>query len=475
VNRLARLCILLWLASLSPGCSTEPPPALLPLEELVPAQALEPVKAQIRAAWQAAKEAPADAAASGGLGMVLSAYAQSEQAGACYGRARILEPDDFRWPYYEAITLGDLGRTAEAISAMRNALVLQPGHPEAQLRLADWLVGTDPVQARALYEAVLSADPRRAEARLGLARLLMEQDEPQAAAAQLRAILELDSQIGEVHYALSRVLLQLGDRPGAEQHAALFRRFEDRRLHMQDPLVKAVTELNLSDKPHLTRADGFRKQGRLKEAAASLKWALAVNPGNPPARLDLMEVYAQDGRLEEAEAQYGAAAAALPQDPEPHLRWARLQRRGLDYPGAAESFSRALALQANRPDVLVEYGFVLEHAGQKDAALVSYRRALELKPENAGAHAGLGRLLSDGGDFAMAIPHLEHASQMPGPDRAHLLYRLALAYKGTGQRELARNALKAARPLATSGVDVRLAADIETALAALDENHQETQ
>jgi tetratricopeptide (TPR) repeat protein len=194
------------------------------------------VRAQIRAAWDAASAAPEDGTASGGLGMVLSAYGQSEQARSCYLRARRLDPAEFRWPYYEAISLGDLGRLDEAIGVMGTALALRPDHPEARLRLAEWLAQTgDPARARALYEAVLAADPRRPEARLGLGRLLLEQGDAQGAVDQLRAALDADWRVGEVHYALSRALRELGDQTGAEQHAALFKRFEKRRLHLADP------------------------------------------------------------------------------------------------------------------------------------------------------------------------------------------------------------------------------------------------
>lgn len=464
---------LLWLVTLLPGCMHEPLPPLPGLQELVSAGALEPVRAQIDLAWQAAHRAPQDAASSGALGMVLSAYGQSEHARVCYRRARQLDPDDFRWPYYEAVSLGDLGRTEAAIEVMQEALALRPDHPEARLRLADWLAdGRDPAQARALYAAVLATDPQRAEARFGLARVLLAQGELQTAAAQLRAILDQDWQVGEVHYALSRVLLALGDRSGAEQHATLFRRFEGRRLHLVDPLVAAVTELNLSDKPHLTRAAWYREQGQIEAAAVALEQALAINPRNPAARLDLMEIHVRSGRQDLAVGEYDAAAADSPNDPEVHLRWARLQRQALDYPGAAATFTRALALRPDWPEVLAELGFVLEQQGLVDPAIERYREAVALDPGLSAANAGLGRLLLVGGDLSGAIPHLERAAQAPGGERARLLYLLALGYRDIGQPSLAREALRDALPLATTGIDLRLEKDIQASIQSLQQDRR---
>ncbi len=468
-RRLWSLCALLWLCTLFTGCDTNsPPPALPPPQQLVSAGMLEPVRAQIDSAWRAAQAAPKDAAVSGALGMVLSAYGQSEHARTCYLRARLLDPQDFRWPYYEAVSLSDLGRTEEAIEVMKDALALRADHAEAQLRLAGWLAASqDPAQARLLYETVLSSDPRRAEAHLGLARLLMSRGDAQTAVPHLRAALDSDWQIGEVHYTLSRALRALGDPTGAEQHATLFRRFEGRRLHLIDPLVMAVMELNLGDKPHLTRANWYLERGQLGGAAAALEQALAINPDNPPARLDLMEVYARMGRQALAAAQYGAAIAQAPNDPESHLRWARLQRQALDYAGAATTFARALALQPERPDILAELGFVLEQQRHTDQATERYREALALDPHLSAAHAGLGRLLWAADDPAAAVPHLERAAKAPNAERVRLLYMLALAYRATGRTDLAREALAEAHPLAVAGIDLRLERDIEAARQTL--------
>jgi tetratricopeptide (TPR) repeat protein len=478
----SRLRALALIAALLAGCGAETPPPLPSLEALVPEQALPPVREQIRAAWEAARSAPRDAAASGGLGMVLSAYGQSEPARLCYRRAGLLDPGEFRWPYYEAISLHyeaislrDLGRLDEAVARMEQALAIAPKHPEGRLRLGDWRAATgDPAGALARYRSVVADAPGRADARLRLGRLLLDRGDPEAAATQLRAALEADWRVGEVHYVLSRALRALGDSGAAQQHALLFQRFQGRRLHLADPLVRQVAELDLSDKPHLTRAAWHREQGRPEQAAEALTRALAVNPGNAAARMDLMQALAEVGHMAAAKDQYLEAVAALPEDPTPHERWGRLCLRDLDYPGAAAAFKQALDLGGEQPDLLADLGLSLERQDDRPGASGAYRHALALAPGHPEANAGLGRLLLASGETAEALPYLERAAAAPGTGRARRLHRLALAQAELGQPDAARRSLVQARPLAVAGVDPGLSRDIDVALRTLQLTEPET-
>ncbi|MBC8089249.1 MAG: tetratricopeptide repeat protein [Phycisphaerae bacterium] len=83
-----------------------------------------------------------------------------------------------------------------------------------------------------------------------------------------------------------------------------------------------------------------------------------------------------------------------------------LEKRG-DYGNALTSYR--LALRANPDDlqVLQNMAIAFSRTAQPEEAIRSYRRALQLDPELAGAHYGLAFLLLKRGDTAHAALHLE--------------------------------------------------------------------
>src|SRR5215210_9193458 len=98
------------------------------------------IREQVRKAYEAAQAKPRDAQANGWLGMTLHSYEQYEFAAACYERAQLLAPAEFRWAYYLGITQAALGKQREAAVAFKAALKLDADHLPAQLRLADSLL-----------------------------------------------------------------------------------------------------------------------------------------------------------------------------------------------------------------------------------------------------------------------------------------------------------------------------------------------
>ncbi|MDQ2945122.1 MAG: tetratricopeptide repeat protein, partial [Acidobacteriota bacterium] len=57
-------------------------------------------------------------------------------------------------------------------------------------------------------------------------------------------------------------------------------------------------------------------------------------------------------------------------------------------------------------------------------------------PLSADAHLNLGKIASDRGDAAAALPYLEKAIQLQ-PDNSAALYQLALAYRKSGRTDKA--------------------------------------
>jgi Flp pilus assembly protein TadD len=82
-----------------------------------------------------------------------------------------------------------------------------------------------------------------------------------------------------------------------------------------------------------------------------------------------------------------------------------LERQG-DYDAALTSYRLALRDQPNDPRILQNMAIAFSKIGRGDEAIRTYRRALELEPQLAGAHYGLAFLLLKRNELAAAERHL---------------------------------------------------------------------
>lgn len=83
-----------------------------------------------------------------------------------------------------------------------------------------------------------------------------------------------------------------------------------------------------------------------------------------------------------------------------------LEKRG-DYSNALTSYRLALRERPDDLQVLQNMAIAFSRTAQPEEAIRSYRRALQLDSELAGAHYGLAYLLLKRGDTAHAAMHLE--------------------------------------------------------------------
>ena len=83
-----------------------------------------------------------------------------------------------------------------------------------------------------------------------------------------------------------------------------------------------------------------------------------------------------------------------------------LEKRG-NYAEALTSYRLALREKPDDLQVLQNMAIAFSRTAQPEEAIRSYRRALQIDPELAGAHYGLAYLLLKRGDTAHAAMHLE--------------------------------------------------------------------
>lgn len=187
-------------------------------------------------------------------------------------------------------------------------------------------------------------------------------------------------------------------------------------------------------------------EGLEPEVAAQLRDARAlVDALKAPA--ELAEAYGELGRLyqiynlaDAAAASYANAALLAPKD----FRWhyyAGYLAQAMGRPADAEaSYKKALELQPGFLPGWIHLAELLVAGNQLDPAERILKEVVASDPGNAAARAGLGEIALSRRQFREAAEHLEAAlAAAPEADRLH--HPLALAYRGLGDMDKARDHL----------------------------------
>lgn len=106
-------------------------------------------------------------------------------------------------------------------------------------------------QAQPLYEEAIKLDPTLVEARVGLAKILLEQKNAEASIRQLQAIIADHPQNSEAHYVLMMAYRQEKKMPEAEVEMATFNRLQAERGEKFQNKLNAL----LNGKPPTTKED----------------------------------------------------------------------------------------------------------------------------------------------------------------------------------------------------------------------------
>lgn len=160
------------------------------------------------------------------------------------------------------------------------------------------------------------------------------------------------------------------------------------------------------------------------------------------------DAYGEFGRLlhaygyaEEAVACYRQATAGQPDDP----HWWHLLGCAAESAGKLNDAERALRqAQKRRGDYLatrVRLANVLLQLNRRDEARRVFSEVVKIDDKQAAAYAGLGTVALEDRDYQTAVVHLKRAIQL-APAANRLQYSLAMAYRGAGDIEQAREHLR---------------------------------
>ncbi len=143
--------------------------------------------------------------------------------------------------------------------------------------------------------------------------------------------------------------------------------------------------------------------GRIEEAVAGYRRALALRPRMAPAHNNLANALRQQGRNDEALAHYAEALRADPGLADASSNFGTLLREMGRGEEAIAPLERAVALRPDAWPAHVNLGIGYHERARDAEAARCFRRALELEPRSYEAHNGLGTALAALGDAQGAI------------------------------------------------------------------------
>lgn len=327
------------------------------------------------------------------------------------------------------------GRNREAVESFRSAAALKPQDGKFHFNLAVALsrVGDHAGEERELKEA-LKLDPKFFQAHNALGSLYMTQGQVQAAEKEFRAALFDDPQSSETLNNLGTVL----DRQGKnEESEAFFRRAiaadpegplgyvnlglllasAGRYSEAEQQLHNAL-QLDGANETALTALGMLQgKTGKADEAVKTFRSLVGLRPNSSAAHLNLGIALADSNDLESALSEFSEAVRLAPDSAPALYNRGRILHDLNRQEEAKASLEEAVKIAPNYIQALMLLG-VIEHSSARATEL--FEGVVKIDPSNSKARFYLGRNLLQQGKRDEAIVQWKKAVEIDPDDKSAL-------------------------------------------------------
>jgi len=367
------------------------------------------------------------AAEMGSMGMLYHIYEQSEAAAACYRNAELLDPREFRWPYFLARVHAERGRAGEALKEYERTLAANPVFVPALYWLAEIHRNQgDSARAHAILDKALAADPSSAAIHFALGQMALSEGDYERAVERFETALEIRANAPSLHYALGMAYRGLGDHEKAEEH---FDQSSPGTLLPDDPVYFELMTLARGRGASHTRAAYAMNYGRYEYAAAEFQRIADAHPDDAWAWVNI-------GLARLALEQHDAALTALeqavriaPDHLQANLHLGSLYALRGDYPSAIEHLRTVLRNDPGELEASSQLAAVLIEVGRHEEAVGELEKVVRGNPGKTTAHVQLAMAFTWSGRHDEALRTLERAhAAMPDDSRiASALARMLAA------------------------------------------------
>jgi protein O-GlcNAc transferase len=185
----------------------------------------------------------------------------------------------------------------------------------------------------------------------------------------------------------------------------------------------------------------LRQQGKLDEAIDAYRQTIELAPDYAEAHYNLGNLLLQLAKLDDAVDAYRQAIRSRPDHANAHTNLGVALKAQGKLDEAVVAFTRATALRPDHPDGYGNLGDTQFALGRLDEAVAAYRQVIRFDPRHAGAYGNLGAALARQGHLDEAIVAYRRAIDIrPGDAEAH--YNLGNALNNQGKLEAAADAYR---------------------------------
>jgi tetratricopeptide (TPR) repeat protein len=383
----------------------------------VPREGIEPaVVAAVDDARETVRQSPRSAAAWGKLGMTLQAHQLLAEAEFCLERAELLEPKEPRWPYYRGVILATRDPDA-AVACWQRAVAACADEPDwPRLKLADALLGLGRnAEARQHWQHLVEVNPAHPLARLGMARLALQQVDLGGCQDHLRYVLDSRFTRKAAHAVLASAHRLQENTAEAERESQIVAALPE-DAPWPNPYGRELAALRRDRLARFREAAELSNRNRFPEAAVALEQLVADYPDFAVAWKSLGYAVLGAGDYARSEQALAVALKLMPDSAEVryYLGCAAFNQGKREQ--AADHLRKATDLKPDYAAAYVTLAQCLQSQGDRAAAIRALRTALRCRPNLAAAHRSLAELLTQDGQKAEARGHLRHAVELDPAD-----------------------------------------------------------
>jgi tetratricopeptide (TPR) repeat protein len=402
--------------------------------------------------------------------MVLEAHTLYRPAVSAYQRAAGLDPKDFAWHYYLALCLEKNGQLDPALASIDAGLRIQPDYKPAILKKAELLLkqGRFPESAAVLGPFV-DQNPNSPQGLYFLGRVKFARHDFAGADELYRGATQADPQFGSAWFGLGETSKRLGRTDESEKDYQLAEAYKDHNPALQDELYVRVMKLATGIENRLIEAKGLMNRRQFDRASQLYREVLKQHPDNLDALVNLLYIaqYPNQSTPQEVEDLYQKAHAVNPQLPELYMyHGTALASEGKFDPAVAE-LDKAIQLRPNNAEAHAWLADVRERQHRLDQAIEQYRIAIEQQPDFRIARLELAKDLLNSGRSREAVPVLLPALQVQDDKTPVAMMFLVQAYVNLGDRATARKYLEQAHDYVVRNGPSNLLPQIESNLKTL--------
>ncbi len=257
---------------------------------------------------------PPDESALEEFARVCHASVQLDAALAGYAALARLQPRDGRWPYFMAVIHAGFGRLQEATPLFRRSTELAPDHVPGWLRLGTARLKADDLAgAMAAYEEALRRAADDPHALLGLARCALREERWTAARGLLQRAVAADPRLAPALHLLATVHERLGNREAA---SAVLARADAGAMEVEppDPWLDDLYQYGHDIYRLRVAASAALAGGDSERALAACERALQLAPHDARVHWQFGQIHLSAGRIEPARKHLEEAVALDPDD-----------------------------------------------------------------------------------------------------------------------------------------------------------------